>query len=404
MPQFNLRSLLLALACMVCCLTGQLRAATPDVDAILSSGKLDEGVTTLEAYLADQPKDDKARFGLAFVQFVQAGQRITEKLSVYGPQNVANEQLRKELEKLPAPKEPLTYPKLRQFLQEALADLARVDATLGKIQADDVKLPLHVSRISLTLARQQVQAMTLIPFPPGFVGRDPNFVIAFDRADVDWLRGYCHLLSAVLEISLAYDGQELFDVSVHRIFKYAKTPHAFLYDEPRDTTPGSWFRFEDIADLIAAIHVMRFPVAEPKRMAVALDHVEQTIGLSRQMWKRVQAETDDDREWIPNPKQRGAINIQVTAEMVESWEVALVEFEQILQGKKLLPFWRGSPKRGVNLRKAFLEPRSLDVVLWVQGTAATPYLEEGEQTKPETWRKINDAFRGQFIAFGFWFN
>ena len=122
------------------------------------------------------------------------------------------------------------------------------------------------------------------------------------------------------------------------------------------------------------------------------------------MWKRVLAETDNDHEWIPGPKQKGAINIPVTQEMVDNWIVALDEAERILQGKKLLPFWRGKPTRGINLRKVFLEPRPLDIVLWIQGTAATPYLEEGNLTNPDTWQQVNQAFGGQFIGFGFWFN
>ena len=90
--------------------------------------------------------------------------------------------------------------------------------------------------------------------------------------------------------------------------------------------------------------------------------------------------------------------------MVDHWLRALDETEQIVQGKKLLPFWRGKPTRGVNLRKVFLEPRQLDIVLWIQGTAATPYLEEGELTQPDTWQQINRAFGGQFLGFGAWFN
>ena len=45
-----------------------------------------------------------------------------------------------------------------------------------------------------------------------------------------------------------------------------------------------------------------------------------------------------------------------------------------------------------------------DLVLWVQGTAAAPYLEKGPKTKPETWRRLQTIFQGQFIGFAFWFN
>jgi hypothetical protein len=127
------------------------------------------------------------------------------------------------------------------------------------------------------------------------------------------------------------------------------------------------------------------------------------------MWKHYLAEMDNDDEWIPNPRQTGVIRVKVTEEMVSTWLDTVGEAEQVLAGKKLLPFWRGAnAKRGVNLRKVFTEPRAIDPILWVQGTAATPYLEEGPITDfaaPETLRRLSDTFGGtNFFGFAFWFN
>ena len=381
--------------------------AAPDADAFLSSGKFDDGIAALEAHLKEQPQDDTARLGLGVTQFVSAVQRLGQKMAVFGPRPRFAFAGGPVIAEVPAPAEPLTYPTLRKINQEWLDDLARIEATLAKIISEEVKLPLHVGRVTMNLGTAETRSLTLLPilqqFRLGTAGGEADFVIAFDRADVDWLRGYCHLLSALSEMMLAYDGQELFEVAAHRLFQHAKTPHAFLL-EPNRKPNGGWFQFEDIADAVALIHMLRFPLVEPKRMEAALKHIEQTLSLSRQMWKRVLAETDNDREWIPGPKQKGAINIPVTQEIIDNWIRALDEAEQIVQGKKLIPFWRGAPTRGVNLRKVFLEPRQLDIVLWVQGTAATPYLEEGELTKPDTWQQINRAFGGQFLGFGFWFN
>ena len=392
---------------MVCCLVTPAWGAAPDVDALLSSGKFDDGVAALEAHLKEQPKDDVSRLGLGVTQFVSAVQRLGQKMAVYGPRPRFAFAGGPVIAEVLAPAEPLTYPGLRKINQEWLDDLTRIEATLAKITSEEVKLPLHVGRVTMNLGTAETRSLTLLPilqqFRLGTAGREADFVIVFDRADVDWMRGYCHLLSALAEMMLAYDGQELFDISAHRLFQHVKTPHAFLL-EPNRIPNGGWFQFEDIADAVALIHMLRFPLVEPKRMEAALKHVEQTLSLSRQMWKRVVAETDNDREWIPSPKQKGAINVGVTQEMLDNWLVALDEAEQIVQGKKLFPFWRGKPTRGVNLRRVFLEPRPLDIILWVQGTAATPYLEEGELTKPDTWQQINRAFGGQFLGFGMWFN
>ena len=76
-------------------------------------------------------------------------------------------------------------------------------------------------------------------------------------------------------------------------------------------------------------------------MKSAHQHLEQVIALSRESWKAIAAETDDDREWIPGSKQTGVIpNVRVSAEMITGWHDFLNEAEQILAGKKLVPHWR----------------------------------------------------------------
>ena len=46
----------------------------------------------------------------------------------------------------------------------------------------------------------------------------------------------------------------------------------------------------------------------------------------------------------------------------------------------------------------------MDLILWVQGTAAAPYLEAGTVTQPEVWTRLLRVFRGEFIGFAIWFN
>ena len=65
------------------------------------------------------------------------------------------------------------------------------------------------------------------------------FVIAFDRGDVAWLRGYCHLLMTFTEAYLAHDGQELFDHSAHLFFPKAVSPYTFLGPTHPTGSPGS---------------------------------------------------------------------------------------------------------------------------------------------------------------------
>jgi hypothetical protein len=86
---------------------------------------------------------------------------------------------------------------------------------------------------------------------------------------------------------------------------------------------------------------------EPARTKAALAHLEAGIAQVKAMWIFILAETDDDNEWIPNPKQNGVIGIPVTQAMVDAWQETLDAAEQVLQAKKLIPLWRGKEERGV---------------------------------------------------------
>ncbi|MFO0892915.1 MAG: hypothetical protein U0790_27725 [Isosphaeraceae bacterium] len=207
------------------------------------------------------------------------------------------------------------------------------------------------------------------------------------------------------EFLLGHDFDAWFRENGHLLFGGAAIPHRFLVEE-RGAQLNGQFGYGTIADLVAAVHGIRFPVAEPKRLAAVVTHLEATVALSRSSWKAVMAETDDDREWIPNPSQTSVLGgARVSAEMLKGWTEALDELGAILAGRKLVPFWRGTdPTRGVNLRRALMEPRTFDLVLWAQGGAAAPYLENGPVSTPETWGRINRIFRGEFLGFAFWFN
>jgi hypothetical protein len=208
------------------------------------------------------------------------------------------------------------------------------------------------------------------------------------------------LLSAIGNVVLAHDGRELFNHTAHLFFMDVDTPYAFL--KLRTVSNGGW-DIGYISDLIAVIHLLRLPVVEPARMKAALNHLEQMIALSREMWKFALAETDNDHEWIPNPKQKGPFGVAIAQPQIDAWMKFLDESQALLAGRLLVPFWR-DPTKGVNLRRVFTEPQTLDIVLWVQGTAAAPYLETGSKTSPETWTRLMDVFQGNFFRFFMWVN
>jgi hypothetical protein len=357
----------------------------PSFEDFLHQGRLADADRALGATLQVKPEDDDARFALGVVQFLRAVEGRMQAFYRHGCRTDPRGMI--SFSNLPIPQnpkpEPLDYKAARTVLQSWIDDLGKVEATLAKVSSPGVKLPLHFGLIRLDFDGDgKADEDETLWKVYGKFNRGANtsaeaartFVIAFDRGDVDWLRGYCHVLSALTEALLAHDFEDLFNRTGYLLFDGIKSPEAFLVAQGPD-------RQEDmtgqILDIVAMLHLIRLPVAEPGRLKSALAHMEAMVALSRSSWKFILAETDDDREWVPNPKQGSVVpNVRVTAEMVEGWGRFLDEFESILGGKKLAPFWRGKdPRRGINVRRVLTEPRTLDLVLWVQGTAAAPYLE-----------------------------
>ncbi|HEU5119268.1 MAG TPA: hypothetical protein VFT74_21940, partial [Isosphaeraceae bacterium] len=236
--------------------------AEPLADQYLIEGRLAEGEKALSDALRANPKDDQARFGLASVQYFRAVERLAQGLYRYG----FNDRRVRFLLRfpLPLPENPhprtVKYSDLKPMLQTWIDDLGRAEATLSEITDPDVKLPLHIALCRLDLdgdgkPEDESTAWKLYAQIDQRRGAGlsaqmaERFVIAFDRGDVAWLRGYCHLLMAMSETMLAYDGKDLFEHCAHLIFTRIETPYPFLNHAPTDSGEMP------ILDMIAAIHL-----------------------------------------------------------------------------------------------------------------------------------------------------
>lgn len=390
------------------------------VEPFLIAGKLDDGEVRLRSALKKSPDSDQLHMELGFLQFFQAVEEMAQTLHGYGPREsfVMGQVpfLRFPVPKNPDPK-PATLKGIRDMMQAFIHDLDEVDKTLAKIDSDDVKLSLRVMQVKLDFdgdgkaSESENLSPVLMQYLAGRRRTSDQMKammdksINFDRADVDWLRGYCCLLRSMSEVFLAYDETLFWDVVAHQLFENAPTQYDFLFEEMEARKDNNRFYFE-IVDLVAGFHNIRFPLKEPERLKVAHQHLLDTIGHSRQMWKRINAETDDDHEWIPSPSQSNPFTgVRITRRMTDSWEKFLNEGEQILNGELLIPFWRGkNDKRGFDLRKAFYEPEDFDLVLWIHGSGAVPFIKIGDCSEPETWREFQRVFRGNFFGFAVWFN
>ena len=378
-------------------------------EPLLVAGKWAEAEKQLAGAVAADPKDDDARFALGTVQSLRAFEGMVQGLYRYG----LDPEWRSNLPfvRLPIPENPnptpITNDDFRKLVSDFSAQLAKAEKTLAPIKSPEVKLPLAVGtyRIDIDgdgtagesesfwgIFRQVVGA----PFSEDDA---KGFVIAFDAGDVHWLRGYCNLLQALCDFFLAHDTQELHDYTGRFFFPKADVK----YPLPPPQGGDMW---NSIGDAIAFIHLIRLPVSDPEKLKSSHAHLLEVIAQSRSSWQAIKSETDDDREWIPNSNQKNAAipGVTISREMIGEWQAVLDEAEALLQGKKLIPFWREGDARNVNLKRVFFEPQTFDLVLWVQGSAAIPYLEKGEATSPVMWNRVQQVFGGRFGMFAVWFN
>jgi hypothetical protein len=391
-----------------------LAAGRPDIGPQLSAGKLAEAETALVKYLAPGVDDDLARFQLGAVQVIRSIERLSQDGARYGALNRAM--------MIPfvrvggfaetgRPAEPVKYDDVRQMIDRFQNEIIKAERTLAQIDDEQLAWNLNLDDVRLDMngdgqfgERESLGTLFRMAANRGRTEQAAqDLTVGFDSADVYWLRGYCHLLAAMADMILAYDHKQLFEVTAHAFFAKPQTEFAARYARPQDDSNRDFW--DDLPDLIAAIHLTNFPVREPKRLLAAQEHLLQMVEMSRKSWELIAAESDNNREWIPGASQQSVITgLAMNQQRIDTWHTFLDEAEEVLRGQKLIPFWRLGFDEGLNLHKVFQEPRDFDLVLWVQGSAALPYLEHGEKTSPATWSEFQRVFRGEFIGFAAWIN
>ncbi len=109
-------------------------------------------------------------------------------------------------------------------------------------------------------------------------------------------------------------------------------------------------RFQDAVKVIA--------VKEPARLGRFRKHLIKVADLNRETWMHIRAETDDDHEWLPNPRQKGVLGLPVRDEMIDAWLAMMDELEALLDGKRtFLKIWNFDKNgKGLNLKTLFDDP------------------------------------------------
>lgn len=369
---------------------------------------------------AAQAKDPLAAYVAGSVQFFVALETLGAGLHRHGfesPRSMMLPLMRMPIPDNPNPK-PLTYEGFRKILSDFHDGMAKASTTLGLVPAGaDIGVEVDLGKIGIDLnedgnvAPDESAAAIMAALASGGMAPPdaaaPPLVFRFDRADGYWLQGYANFLMAQADFWLAHDFRPAFDQTFQMLFPRAKLPMQETL-VPLDDGSSSMFASEwRTADFVSFIHLINWQVVEPERRKAARAELLEMIRLSRENWKAIRAETDNDREWLPGPQQAGAnqlTGLEVTENEVQAWHATLAMAEDLLEGRRLLPHFRFADK-GINMKRFFEEPQTFDLVLSITGPGVVPYLEKGQILASEEWWAIQSQFgRTGFMTFALWSN
>ena len=205
----------------------------------------------------------------------------------------------------------------QRYLHDALL---RAEGELAKVE-DDLRMASKRSGLSLDLCvacweidwngsgeiddrdrllLQIEEDATGEPIPEGDQRRKPTF--RFDDGDVAWARAFVSFERAALDVALAYD--------VSEIARFAA---------PRAQRPSRV--------------VLR--LVDRDRIAQAKQRILEGLAHSDAARKAYLAETDDEREWVPNPQQQShPLPLPVDQALFDTWRDVLGDLRRLAQGEE----------------------------------------------------------------------
>ncbi|NMC68898.1 MAG: hypothetical protein GYA57_02385 [Myxococcales bacterium] len=206
------------------------------------------------------------------------------------------------------------------------------------------------------------------PLPPGDPRRKPTF--RFDTGDVWWARAMIAFQRAVLQIGLGYSWTDL-----DRLLFENRGPEPTEFRlRVRDAD-----RLRQARDLLLA----------------GLDHAERAR-------KEYLAETDDEREWVPNPRQLDhPMPLPVDAALYETWGRIVGAVGRLLRSEEGLDVaeiaqlgddrWDDPPRGFIDLGRFLSDPS--DVVVNVEHVDAFDH----EPSREAAEQILRDAFGAAYV-------
>lgn len=378
----------------------------------LYAGTLSDGLSKLEPMAAGG--DTEAAFGVGTLKLATAIEHFTQTLYRHGfdlPDGRPAGIEQPNIPQNPNP-EPFDYAGVRQMLSTFVEELdaARVSFDAASKSGDyvvsinpaDIRIDANgdgkAEEGESLAGLMTIWSHSSTPPDPSEV---PHQEIGLDRADAFWFAGYTQVIGAQADFLLAHDFSSFVNATFHRFFPRAgfpMQPYAegvqLMFDPATDT---------GIADLIAAIHAISWPVTDAEKLSRVRDRLKAVLAYSRQDWDAILAETDDNHELLPSPKQTPlAPDASITDEKVAAWRATLDKADAVLDGALLVPHWRF--KQGFDLKAYFTTAKTTDLVMILTGAGALPYLRDGPVASTEDFRAVQTAFGDDWLGYAFWFN
>jgi hypothetical protein len=220
----------------------------------------------------------------------------------------------------------------------------------------------------------------------------PAPVVRFDVADAAWLSAYSHFIAGFGNTLLAYDPT----TPITEVMG-ARAQLDSLRGGQRDDMlmPGE----QDWIDIAAILLRTLNQTPDQARAAAAHAGYLAMIDDNRTFWRRADAESDNDREWIPNARQTAALGFTLPPDTSTVWQAVLADAEAVLRGQRLVPYlWLGDTA-GVNVGRMFTDPRPIDLAMWIQGLGALPYIEKGPLISSQNFMIFTQMMEGDAMLF-----
>lgn len=157
----------------------------------------------------------------------------------------------------------------------------------------------------------------------------------------------------------------------------------------------------DVNTLLKTKDSLSVKVRDAKALEASRGHLLVGLGHARRCREAVLAETDDEREWLPNPKQRShAMPLSVDAALFETWAGVLDDVEALVTGREGLSIsefaqlgkhqWPKPPTGFLDLSRFY---RPVPFVFDLDGAANSSREDDGAAVERFLSKSLGDGFR-----------